>query len=76
MEDQEGGEADGDSKPVPFKHYEANKVFMRSLVVAMVLQQLAYALYISSWSTLTSYMSYFAFAKYDIPDGDDFSKWN
>ena len=76
MDDLEGGEADGDSQPVPFKHYEANKVFMRSLVVAMVLQQLAYGLYISSWSTLTSYMSYFAFAKYDIPDGDDISKWN
>ena len=46
------------------------------MVVAMVLQQIAYALYISAWSALTSYLTYFAFAKYDIPDGDDFSKWN
>jgi len=49
---------------------------MRSMVVAMVLQQIAYVLYISAWSALTSYLTYFAFAMYEIPDGDDFSKWN
>ena len=62
LDDKEGEETDSDVKPVPFKHYKANMVFMRSMVVAMVLQQMAVALYISAYSSLTSYQTYFAFA--------------
>ena len=62
MDDDEGGEIDPAAKPVPFKHYQANKVFMRSMVVSMVLQQISVVLYISAYSSLTSYQTYFAFA--------------
>jgi len=76
LDDKEEAGTDPSAKPVPFKHYQANKVFMRSMVVSMVLQQIAVVLYISAYSSLTNYQTYFAFAKYDIPDGVEYSKWN
>ncbi len=66
------GETDPDVMPVPFKHYQANKVFMRSMVVSMVLQQIAIVLYIAAYTALTNYQTYFAFAKYDISDGVEY----
>jgi len=49
---------------------------MRSLVVSMVLQQIAVVLYVGAYTALTSYQTYYAFAKYDIADGVEYSKWN
>ena len=54
---------------MPFKHYQAKKMFMISMVVSMVLQQIAIVLYIAAYTALTSYQTYFAFAKFDIPEG-------
>jgi hypothetical protein len=42
---------------------------MISMIVAMVLQQIAIVLYIAAYTALTSYQTYFGFAKFDIPDG-------
>ena len=39
------------------------------MVVGMVLQQIAIVLYIAAYTALTSYQTYFAFAKFDIPEG-------
>ena len=39
------------------------------MVVSMVLQQVAIVLYIAAYTALTGYQTYFAFAKFDIPDG-------
>jgi hypothetical protein len=44
---------------------------MISMVVSMVLQQIAIVLYIAAYTALTSYQTYFAFAKFDIPEGPE-----